>query len=73
MASTDSVAPPRAATGIVLMVVAMLMIPIVDGQAKYLSAGYSPLFISWGRYAVACLIVLPFRSCALWHAKNVSG
>ena len=62
MASTDSVAPPRAATGIVLMVVAMLMIPIVDGQAKYLSTDYSPLFISWARYVVACLIVLPFAA-----------
>jgi drug/metabolite transporter (DMT)-like permease len=62
MASTDSVAPPRAATGIVLMVVAMLMIPIVDGQAKYLSADYSPLFISWARYLVACVIVLPFAA-----------
>ena len=62
MASTDSVAPPRAATGIVLMVVAMLMIPIVDGQAKHLSTDYSPLFISWARYLVACLIVLPFAA-----------
>jgi len=60
--STDGVGAPRATTGIILMVVAMLMIPIVDGQAKYLSAGYSPLFISWARYLVACLIVLPFAA-----------
>ena len=73
MASTDSVAPPRAATGIVLMVVAMLMIPIVDGQAKYLSAGYSPLFISWGAIRRRMLDRPAVRGCALWHAKNVSG
>ena len=45
--------------GIVLMTLAMLIIPLVDGLAKYLSAGYSPLFIGWARYAVACAIVLP--------------
>jgi len=37
----------------------MLVIPVVDGTAKYLSTSYSPLFISWARYAVACMIVLP--------------
>lgn len=41
------------------MSIAMLGVPMVDGIAKYLSAGYSPLFIGWARYAVACLIVLP--------------
>jgi len=46
-------------TGILLMTMAMLSIPVVDGLAKYLSAGYSPLFIGWARYAVAGLIVLP--------------
>jgi drug/metabolite transporter (DMT)-like permease len=45
--------------GIVLMALAMLSIPPVDGLAKYLSADYSPLFISWARYAAACAIVLP--------------
>ena len=45
--------------GIGLMSLAMLMIPIVDGIAKHLSSDYSPLFISWVRYAVASLIVLP--------------
>ncbi len=45
-----------------LMTLAMLAIPLVDGLAKYLSGGYSPLFISWARYAAACLIVLPFAA-----------
>jgi drug/metabolite transporter (DMT)-like permease len=42
-----------------MMILAMLSIPLVDGLAKHLSASYSPLFISWARYAVACGIVLP--------------
>lgn len=45
--------------GISLMAIAMLGVPMVDGIAKYLSAQYSPLFIGWARYAVACLIVIP--------------
>lgn len=45
-----------------LMTLAMLSIPLVDGLAKYLSTGYSPLFISWARYAVACVIVLPIAA-----------
>lgn len=45
--------------GITLMALAMLLIPVVDGIAKYLSAEYSPFFLSWARYAVASAIVLP--------------
>lgn len=45
--------------GIALMSVAMLLIPLVDGLAKHLSTAHSPLFISWARYAVAALLVLP--------------
>lgn len=44
------------------MAVAMLSIPLVDGLAKHLSVAYSPLFISWVRYAVACAIVLPLAA-----------
>lgn len=51
---------PRTLLGIVLMAVAMLMIPLVDGLAKHLSQTHSPLYISWARYAVACFVVLPF-------------
>ena len=45
--------------GIGFMVAAMLIIPVVDGTAKYLSSAHSPLFLSWARYAFAVLIVLP--------------
>ena len=57
--TTASVEPSQAMRGVMLMTIAMLVIPLVDGLAKYLSSGYSPLFISWARYAVACAIVLP--------------
>lgn len=45
--------------GIVLMIAAMLVIPIVDGLAKYLSVNYSPLFVSWARYAASTALILP--------------
>jgi drug/metabolite transporter (DMT)-like permease len=41
------------------MTLAMLSIPLVDGLAKYLSAGHSPLYVAWARYAVAAALVLP--------------
>ncbi|HKV00013.1 MAG TPA: DMT family transporter [Vineibacter sp.] len=59
MTSTGSTSTAQSARGIILMIVAMLTIPLVDGLAKYLTAGYSPLFLSWARYVVACTIVLP--------------
>ncbi|MGH7490799.1 MAG: DMT family transporter [bacterium] len=62
MASPDSATPSRQTQGVVLMTVAMLTIPLVDGLAKHLSVSYSPLFLSWARYAVAGLIVLPFAA-----------
>src|SRR5262245_55257423 len=62
MGSTDSVNSSRLTQGVILMTVAMLSIPLVDGLAKYLSRSYSPLFISWARYVVACLIVLPMAT-----------
>lgn len=55
--------------GIILMIVAMLTIPLVDGLAKYLTAAYSPLFLSWARYVVACAIVLPVA--AVYHGTRV--
>lgn len=41
------------------MSISMLTIPMVDATAKYLSSAHSPLYISWARYVVACLVVLP--------------
>lgn len=69
MAFPEAASPSRHTTGIILMAVAMLSIPLVDGFAKHLSASYSPLFISWARYAAASLIVLPFA--ALRHGTQL--
>ena len=52
--------PSRPVTGIALMTLAMLLIPVVDGIGKLLSAHHSPLFVTWARYAVASAIVIPY-------------
>ena len=46
--------------GLILMTVAMLSIPLVDGLAKHLSATHSPLYVGWARYAAAAIVILPF-------------
>jgi drug/metabolite transporter (DMT)-like permease len=70
MATAETVDSSRSTSaGILLMTLAMLSIPVVDGLAKYLSTDYSPLFIGWARYAVACLIVLP--SAAAMHGPRI--
>jgi drug/metabolite transporter (DMT)-like permease len=62
MASTEATSPSQAMRGGVLMTAAMLSIPLVDGLAKYLSTSYSPLFLSWARFVVACLVVVPLAA-----------
>ena len=59
----------RPILGIALMATAMLAIPAVDGIVKHLSAGYSPLFLSWARYLVACAAVLP--AAVALHGRNI--
>lgn len=59
MASVGSAVYGHPVKGIAFMALAMLLIPVVDGIAKHLSADYSPLVLSWARYAVASAIVLP--------------
>jgi drug/metabolite transporter (DMT)-like permease len=49
------------------MILAMLVMPLVDGLAKHLSASYSPLFLGWARYAVASAVVLPFGASRRGH------
>lgn len=50
--------PPRL-IGIVLMIAAMMLIPIVDTTAKYLSGDFSPLFVAFLRYAASAALILP--------------
>ncbi|MEO0915943.1 MAG: DMT family transporter, partial [Pseudomonadota bacterium] len=59
VASFGSAVSSQHVKGIALMALAMLLIPVVDGIAKYLSADYSTYFLSWARYMVASAIVLP--------------
>jgi len=44
------------------MAVAMLLIPLGDGTAKHVQTitPYSPSFLSWSRFSLAALCVLPF-------------
>lgn len=69
MTSATSLPPARTTQGIALMTLAMLSIPLCDGLAKFLSVTYSPLFISWARYAVACMVVLPVAGAL--HGRRV--
>jgi hypothetical protein len=57
------------APGVMLMTLAMLVVPLVDGLAKHLSGDYSPLFLGWARYAVASAVVLPFAAAV--HGRRV--
>lgn len=45
--------------GVLLMSLAMLVIPGVDGLAKALSAHYSPLMIGWCSFLCAAVLVTP--------------
>ena len=45
--------------GIMLMILAMLIIPVMDGIAKDLSARYSITQITWARYFIHFIFMLP--------------
>lgn len=64
-------------TGLLLMAVAMLLIPFVDGIAKFLTYTHSPLYISWARYVAASLIVLPIAFSIhgrhIFPSKNIGA
>ena len=53
--------------GVLFMAAAMLLIPVVDATAKWLSASHSPWFLGWVRYAAASAFVLPV---AAWIHKG---
>jgi len=64
-------AAARSAIGIVLMSVASLIVPVVDGIAKLLGSGHSPYLVAWARYVVASLIVLPLTLICYRSAYGV--
>ncbi len=49
----------NSARGLALMTAAMLSIPIADGIAKHMTAGYQPVFVGWASYIASALVVLP--------------
>ncbi len=52
------------AAGMVLMVLAMSLIPVMDGIAKMLSAHHTTVEIVWARYFFHCVLLLPV---VLWR------
>lgn len=55
-----SAAPDRAiAVGVLLMAAGSMLLPVMDGLAKYLSAEMSALQVAWGRQMVQSLIMMP--------------
>lgn len=49
-----------AASGLLIMSAAMLIVPVIDAIAKHLSVSISPLQISWSRFALTMLVLCPF-------------
>ncbi len=56
--------PERPLRGIAFVVLAMCLVPIMDGIAKHLSASYAVGQIVWARYFFHLLLLLPF---VLWR------
>lgn len=52
--------PARVAAGLGIMAAAMLVVPVIDAIAKIMSADMSPLQISWSRFAITLVVLLPF-------------
>ncbi len=59
-----SAAEDSPAKGIVLMLAAMAVVPVMDGVAKHLSASFPVLQVVWARYFFHLLILLPV---VLWR------
>lgn len=59
-----STAEDSPAKGIVLMLAAMAVVPVMDGVAKHLSASFPVLQVVWARYFFHLLILLPV---VLWR------
>lgn len=73
----------NARRGIALMTAAMLSIPIADGIAKHMTAGYPPVFVGWATYVASTLAVLPVAAARygrrvlpdrgrIWHALRTA-
>ena len=73
--------PSNAATGIALMVLAMMLLPAMDIVAKLLSASMSSGQAAWSRFAFQALYLLPviamgthgLKIPAEWHLHGLRG
>ncbi len=63
-ASADAAGPEHALRGIGFMVLAMCLVPFMDGIAKHLSASYAVGQIVWARYFFHLALLLPL---VLWR------
>ena len=52
--------PTRIVSGLGIMAVAMLVVPIIDAIAKLMSAEMSPIQISWSRFVITFAVLAPF-------------
>ncbi len=52
--------PARVASGLAVMAVAMLVVPIIDAIAKIMSSDMSPIQISWSRFVITLAVLAPF-------------
>ncbi len=57
---TSPTDPTRVVSGLAIMAVAMLVVPIIDAIAKIMSAEMSPIQISWSRFAITLVALAPF-------------
>jgi S-adenosylmethionine uptake transporter len=61
MAQIDTpTANSDAATGLLFMTTAMLVVPIIDAIAKYLAGTIPPVEIAWLRFVVSSSLLVPF-------------
>ena len=52
--------PARVLSGLAIMAIAMLIVPIIDAIAKLMSAEMSPIQISWSRFVITFVVLAPF-------------
>jgi len=58
--STASDDPSRVASGLAVMALAMLVVPLLDAIAKIMSSDMAPIQISWSRFVLALAVLGPF-------------
>ncbi len=73
MISNDKSANSKAALAPIYMILAMLMVPLMDGTAKLLVVDYSVTQVVWGRYVFHLITLLPLFFLAREKPSLKSG